>query len=74
MNLIQPTQARYVFKIPYLGYFLALLSIRQVRMLLIGLPALLIAISLLWSLWSKAGEDVRMQEAQAGIDGARGEA
>jgi signal peptidase I len=73
INLMQPTQARYVFKIPYLGYFLALLSIRQVRMLLIGLPAVLIAVSLLWSLWSKAGEDVRVQEAQAGIGGARGE-
>ena len=74
VNLMQPTQARYVFKIPYLGYFLALLSIRQVRMLLIGFPAILIAISLLWSLWSKAGDDVRLQETQSGIDGARGEA
>ena len=73
INLMQPRQARYVFQIPYLGYLLALLSIRQVRMLLIGLPALLIAMSLLWSLWSKAGDDVRMQEAEASGVQLRGE-
>jgi len=74
INLMQPRQARYVFQLPYVGYFLALLSIREVRVLLIGFPAILIAISLLWSLWSKAGEDVRLQETQSGIDGAGGEA
>jgi len=62
MNLVGPRQARYVFHIPYVGYLLAGLAIRQVRMVLIGLPALLIAISLLWSLWRQAGEDVRRQE------------
>jgi signal peptidase len=60
----QPEQARYVFHVPYLGYVLALLSIRAVRMLLIGLPALLIAASILWSLWRSAGEEVRRQEAE----------
>ncbi len=59
----QPVQARYAFDIPYLGYLLALLSIRAVRMLLIGLPALVIALSLLWSLWHSAGREVRRQEA-----------
>jgi signal peptidase I len=61
----QPRQARYVYHIPVIGYALALLSIRAVRMLLIGLPALVIAISLLWSLWSSAGEEARRQEAEA---------
>ena len=56
-------QAREVFHIPYLGYVLALLSIRPVRMLLIGLPALAIAVSIIWSLWSSAGEEARRQEA-----------
>ena len=41
---------------------LALLSLRPLRMLLIGLPALVIAISLLWSLWRSAGEEVRAQD------------
>ncbi len=57
--LNQPEQARCVFHIPYIGYVLAALAIRQVRMILIGLPALVIAISLLWSLWAKAGDDVQ---------------
>ena len=59
----QPRQARYVYHIPYAGYVLALLSIRLVRTLLIGLPALVIAVSLLWSLWRSAGEEVRRQDA-----------
>jgi signal peptidase len=59
----QPRQARYVFRIPYMGYVLAVLSIRAVRMVLIGLPAFVIAISLLWSLWRSAGEEVLHREA-----------
>jgi signal peptidase len=59
----QPRQARYVFHIPVLGYVLAVLSIRLVRLLLIGLPALAIAISLLWSLWRSTDEELRTQEA-----------
>ncbi len=59
----QPRQARYVFHIPYLGYVLAVLSIRLVRLLLIGLPALVIAVSLLWSLWHSADDEMQTQEA-----------
>jgi len=59
----QPEQARCVYHVPYLGYGLAALSLRPVRLLLIGLPAIVIAISLLWSLWSSAGEEVRRQES-----------
>jgi signal peptidase len=62
----QPVQARYAYHIPFLGYLLALLSIRAVRMLLIGLPAFVIALSLLWSLWHSAGAEVRREEA-AGV-------
>jgi signal peptidase len=74
VSLVQPRQARYAFHIPYVGYVLAALAIRQVRMLLIGLPALLIAASLLWSLWHKAGEEVERQEAQPRAGGSRSEA
>ena len=59
----QPRQARYVFRIPYMGYVLAVLSIRSVRVVLIGLPAFVIAIALLWSLWRSAGEEVLRREA-----------
>jgi signal peptidase I len=46
-TLDEPTQARVQFDVPYLGYLLAGLQIRWVRMLAIGLPAALIAISVL---------------------------
>ena len=69
-NLVEPRQARYVFHIPAIGYFLAALAIHQVRMILIGLPALVIAVSLLWSLWKKAGEEVDLQESDEGAGGA----
>ena len=64
----QPQQARYAYHIPYLGYGLAALSLRPVRMAIIGLPALLIAVSLLWSLWRSAGEEARRQETAAAIE------
>ena len=72
VNLDGPEQARYVFQVPYLGYVLAALAIRNVRMLLIGLPAVFIAISLLWSLWKQAGDEVKRQEAEAAGAGAGG--
>jgi signal peptidase len=62
VNLEQPKQARYDFYVPYVGYALAALSIRQVRVIVIALPAAIIAISLIWSLWAKAGEELRREE------------
>jgi signal peptidase len=41
------TQARVAFHVPYVGYALSALAIRQVRMVVIGLPALLIAFAVL---------------------------
>jgi signal peptidase len=41
------TQARVSFHVPYVGYALSALAIRNVRMVLIGLPALLIALAVL---------------------------
>lgn len=58
VSLNEPVQARYVFHVPALGYLLAALSLRTVRIGLVGLPAVLIALSLLWSLWKDAGEEV----------------
>lgn len=58
ISLNEPEQARYVFHVPLLGYVLAALGMRSVRIALIGLPAVLIAVSLLWSLWREAGEEV----------------
>jgi len=43
------SQARVAFHVPYVGYVLSALAIRQARMLLIGLPALVIAVAIVLS-------------------------
>ncbi len=52
-------QAKVVLAIPYAGYVLDFLSGRTARMLLIGLPALLVAIAVLAGLWRDAGAEAR---------------
>jgi signal peptidase I len=82
-QLDQPTQARVAFAIPYLGYGIAALSVLPIRMLMIGVPALLIALALIARLWRQAGEEAhrrnlaiiaqheeRMASAQASQGGA----
>jgi signal peptidase len=61
-TLHSATQAREVFAIPYVGYVIAALSLRPVRIALIGVPALLIALGILVSLWQDAGEEVRRRQ------------
>jgi signal peptidase len=56
-RLAGPTQARVVSGVPYVGYVLGALSDRRVRMLVVGLPALLIALSALAGLWREAGAE-----------------
>jgi signal peptidase len=63
--LDRPTQAKVAFHIPYVGFALAALTDRHVRILVIGLPALLIALAVLARLWRDAGEEVRRQRALA---------
>jgi len=64
-TLDRPRQARVAFHVPYVGFALAALGIREVRMLLIGLPALLIALGTLARLWHKAGVELRRRGAAA---------
>jgi signal peptidase len=52
-------QARAAVSIPYAGYPFAALGLREVRMALIGLPALLIAGAVLTGLWRDAGREAR---------------
>jgi signal peptidase len=54
-TLPNATQARAAFRAPYVGYGLAALSDRRVRMAIIGVPALLVALSVLAGLWRDAG-------------------
>jgi signal peptidase I len=52
-------QARVAFHVPYVGYGIAALSERWLRMLIIGLPALLIALSTLAGLWRDTAPEAR---------------
>ena len=63
MTLTAGSQARVSFHLPYLGYGLAILSEKRVRMLVIGLPALLIAMSALAGLWRDSAPEGRPQSA-----------
>jgi signal peptidase len=64
-TLVRRTQARAVFQVPHVGYALAVLADRRARMVLIGLPALLIAAGVLARLWRQAGEELRHRQAAA---------
>jgi signal peptidase len=57
-RLDRPTQARVRFGLPYAGYAVAALARRDVRLLGIALPALLLASSSLIRLWRRLGEQV----------------
>jgi signal peptidase I len=59
INLANAKQARVAFHVPYLGYGIAALSERRVRMLVIGLPAMLIALSTLAGLWRDTSPNAR---------------
>lgn len=50
-TLTAPTQARVAAHIPLIGYPLAALATRRIRMFVIGLPALLIGIAVAVRLW-----------------------
>jgi signal peptidase len=63
ITLADARQARVAFHLPYIGYGLAALSERRVRMLIIGPPALLIAISALAGLWRDTTPEGRPQSA-----------
>jgi signal peptidase len=59
LTLRDARQARVAFHVPYVGYGIAALSDRRVRMVVIGLPALLIAISTLAGLWRDTSPQAR---------------
>jgi signal peptidase len=58
-SLTRDHQARVVAGIPYAGYALAALSDRDLRMAVIGVPALLIALVSLLGTWRVLGELAR---------------
>ncbi len=64
--LNEPNQARVAFHVPYLGYGLAFAADRRNRMILIGLPALILAIAILANMWREAGVEYRAGKGAEG--------
>ena len=60
--LPQPTQDKVLFHIPYVGYAFELLSVPQYRKIVIGLPAVLVAMWVIAGLWKEGGEAQRRRE------------
>ena len=54
-QLDKPTQARYSFAVPYLGWVFVALGTPHMRMALLVLPALLIVLFMLARLWREGG-------------------
>jgi len=63
-------QARVKMGVPHVGFFLAALADRTVRMILIGIPAGLIALFTLAGLWRDAGREAEAQAAAAATPSA----
>jgi len=52
-----PKIPKVVFHVPYAGYALAYLSEPRYRFMVIGIPAILVALAVLAGLWKDAGEE-----------------
>ena len=60
-------QARVKLGVPYVGFALAALADRTIRMLIIGIPAGLIALFVMAGLWRDAGREAEALEASASV-------
>jgi signal peptidase len=65
MVLHEDRQPRVAHHLPWIGYVYMALNQRWVQLLVVGLPALVIVVVLLVSLWRLAGESVREERAGA---------
>jgi signal peptidase I len=63
------TQPKVVAHVPYLGYAMAALEIRWVRMIAIGVPALLIALATLAGMVREAREESRRETESIELGG-----
>jgi signal peptidase len=57
--LQKPTQDTVRFHIPYAGLIFEFLSVRQFRTALIGIPAVLIALWMVFGMWREGGDEIR---------------
>jgi signal peptidase len=60
-----PKAARVKAHVPYAGYALAYLSEPRYRFIVIGVPALLVALAVLAGLWKDAGEELAREQGEA---------
>ena len=60
-------QARVVTGAPYMGFVLAALAQRKLRMVLVGIPALVIALIVLGGLWRDTGREARERSATVAV-------
>jgi signal peptidase I len=63
--LDEPEQPRVAHHLPWVGYVYMALDHRWVQLLVVGVPALVIVVVLLVSLWRLAGDAVREERAEA---------
>jgi signal peptidase I len=64
-SLAGRTQARLVFHVPFAGYVVEALSVRAVRMLVFGLPALVIAAGAFRRAWRSARAPASREDSAA---------
>jgi signal peptidase I len=62
-QLSKPTQARFAFSVPYVGWLFIALGNPKARFILLAIPALLIALSMLAGLWREGGRLAAQREA-----------
>jgi len=62
-QLDRPRQARFAFAVPYLGWLFIALGNPRARFILLAIPALLIALSMLARLWREGGRLAAQREA-----------
>lgn len=61
-TLNQSMQNVVVFHVPDVGYVFMLLSLREFRIVLVGLPAIIIGLMMLRALWIEGGREARRQK------------
>jgi signal peptidase len=66
-TLPDKTQARVVTGAPYMGFVLAALAQRKFRMVLVGVPALLIALIVLGGLWRDTGREAQERSTTVAV-------
>jgi signal peptidase I len=64
-TLDRPRQARFAFSVPYLGWLFIGLGTPKLRFILLVIPALLIALSMLAKLWREGGRLAAAQREAA---------